>query len=303
MQGRCCVLKQGNEWKTALALVAAALGIDFASGQALATFYGQLGRASWLGVAVSALLFGCMTGFIAGQARRSGARSAGGFFARLPGGGLGKGASLLYGLIVILAAGMLTASAGRMGALAVPVERADLLGAAAALLVALALALAGGGALRTGGGILTIVMLGFEAMLLWFAQLPQTPRYAIELRLQGNWAAALGFALLHTCACLCIVFGMLLKLSGGRVHPARLGGCAGGAFGLLLGVGNAALMWQDERILALKLPFVALSADWGSTGFYVNAGLGWLFCVFSLAGLIYGILPPGSGANFLGKCC
>jgi len=294
-------LKQGNELKTAMAVVVAALGIDFVSGRALAAFYGQMDQASWLGVLVSALLFGIMTGFIAGQARRSGARSAGGFLVRLPGGGMGKGACILYGLIVLLAAGMLTASAGRVGALAVPVKRADLLCAAAALMTAVAIALAGGGALRTGGGVLALVMLGFELALLFFAELPATPRFAIELRLRDNWIAALGFALLHTSACLCIVFGMLVKLSAGRVRPARLGGCAGALFGLLLGVGNAVLMLRDERILALQLPFVALGADWGSAGFYLNAGLGWLFCVFSLAGLIYGVLPPGSSANPIGK--
>ena len=294
-------MKQGNEWKNAPALAAAALGIDFVSGQALATFYGQLGRASWLGVLVSALVFGGMTCFIAAQARRSGAGSAGGFFARLPGGGLGKGAGLLYGLIVVLAGGMLLASAGRIGALTLPVKRADWLGGAAALMIALALAIAGDRTLQAGGEILVLVMLGFELALLLFAQLPDTPRYAIELRLRDNWIAALCFALLHTCACLCIIFGMLLKLCGGRLHSARLGGYAGALFGLLLTAGNAVLMRQDERILALKLPFVALSGDWGSAGFYLNAGLCWLFCVFSLAGLIYGVLPLRVGANSIGK--
>lgn len=294
-------MKPGNEWKTAPALAAAALGIDFVSGQAMVVFYAQLGRASWLGVAASMLLFGGMTGFIASHARRSGAGSAGEFFARLPGGGLGKGAGVLYSLIVILAAGMLTASAGHMGALALPVRHADWLGGAAALLVALALAIGGGRALRGGGGILVLAMLGFELALLLFARLPDTPRYALELRLRENRLAALGFALLHTCACLCIVFGMLLKLSGGRLRPAKLGGCAGALFGLLLAVGNAALMGQDERILALKLPFVALAGDWGGVGFYLNTGLSWLFCVFSLAGLFYGVLPMGSGANSSGK--
>ena len=282
-------------------LVAAALGIDFVSGCVPATFYGQMGRVSWLGILFSALLFGCMTAFITGQARRSGAGSAGGFLARLPGGGLGKGACLLYGAIVVLAAGMLTVSAGRMGALALPVRRADLLGAAAALAAALALALAGGGALRTAGGLLTLALLGLELALMLFAQLPEAPRYAVELRLRDNRAAALGFALLHTSACLCIVFGLLLKLSGGRLHPARLGGCSGALFGLTLGLGNAVLMARDERMLALKLPFVALSRAWGSAGFYLSAGLGWLFCAFSLAGLIYGILPLGRGANSIGK--
>lgn len=301
MQGRCCILRKGNEWKTAPALVAAALGIDFVSGQALAAFYGQLGRASWLGVLVSALVFGCMTGFIAAQGRCSGAGNVGGFFARLPGGGLGKGAGLLYGLVVILAGGMLMTSAGRMAALALPVKRADWLGSAAALLIALVLAIAGGRALRAGGGILVLVMLGFELALLLFARLPDTPRYAIELRLRDNWIAALGFALFHTCACLCVVVGMLLKMCAGRLHPARLGSRAGVLFALLLAVGNAVLMRQDERILALQLPFVALSGDWGSAGFYLNAGLCWLFCVFSLAGLIYGVLPMRGGANSIGK--
>jgi hypothetical protein len=76
---------------------------------------------------------------------------------------------------------------------------------------------------------------------------------------------------------------------------------AGAFFGLLLSLGNAVLMARDERILGLKLPFVALGADWGRMGFYLNTGLGWLLCVYALAGLIHGILRVRCRENSIGK--
>lgn len=301
MPGRCCVLNRENELHGALGIVAAALGMDFVSGRSLAAFYAQTGQVGWLGVCLSAVLFGLLIGLLARLAKRSGAQSVGELLSRLPGGGAGKGMFILYGLILLLAAGMLVTSAGRMGALALPVQQADLLAGALALLAAGVLAFAGKSALKALGGALVLLMLVFELALLFFAELPATPRYEIELRLKDNWAAALGFALLHTTACLCLSAGIAVKISGGRTSPARLGWHAGMLFGVLLGVGNAVLMARDVRILALKLPFVALSADWGGAGFYLSAGIGFLFCVFSLAGLIYGILPGRDAANFRGK--
>lgn len=284
-------MNRGNETHGALAIAAAALGIDFVSGRALAAFYAQTGRASWLGIVFSTVLFGVMVGAIAHTARRSGARSVGELLSRLPGGGMGKGAQLLYACILLLAAGMLVTSAGRMGALTVPVQHANLLGGALALLTAAVIAFAGSRMLKAIGGALVILMLALEIALLLFADLPETPRYEIELRLQGNYPVALAFAALHTAAGICMSAGLAVRFADGRCRSARLGSCAGGFYGLLLGLGNAVLMAEDERILGLKLPFVALCADWGGAGFYLSAGLGWMFCVFSLAGLIYGLLP------------
>lgn len=284
-----------------MALVAAALGIDFVSGRALATFYAQMGDVSWAGIALSGVLYGLMIAQVVRLSRRCGAQSAGEFLNRLPGGGMGKGTYLLYICIMLLAAGMLVCSAGEMGALVLPVHRAGLLGGALAVLAACIIAFAGGEVLQRIGGTLILLMLVFELALLMFAQLPDAPHYEIELRLQNNWYAALGFALLHTAACLCLSAGLAVKLSGGRIRAGRMGMCAGVVFSLMLTAGNGVLMARDERILALKLPFVALSADWGGVGFYLNTGMSWLFCVFSLAGLIYGFLPVRCRANPLGK--
>lgn len=291
MPGRCCILNRENEMHGALAIVAAALGIDFVSGRALAAFYAQTGRASWLGIALSMVLFGLAVGAIAHTARRCGAQGMGELLSRLPGGGMGKGAHLLYGCVLLLAAGMLVTSAGRMGALTVPVRHADLLCGALALLAAAVIAFSGSRILKAVGGALALLMLALETALLLFADLPDTPRYEIELRLQGNYPAALIFAALHTAAGICLTAGLTVRFACGRCRPVRLGSFAGLFYGLLLGLGNAVLMAENVRILGLQLPFVALCADWGSTGFYLNAGLSWMFCVFSLAGLICGLLP------------
>lgn len=282
-------------------MAAAALGIDFVSGRALAAFYAQMGKAGWMGIGLSAVLYGLMIGMIVFISRRCGAQNAVDLLNRMPGGGMGKGAKVLYLCIVMLAAGMLLRSAGDMGALVLPVHHAGLLGGTLALLTAVVIASMGKKTLQSMGCSLILLMLAFELALMLFARMPAAPRYEIELRLLNNWYAALGFALLHTAACLCLSAGFAVKLSSGRIRPQRMGIWTGIFYGLMLAAGNAVLMVRDERILALKLPFAALSAGWGKAGFYINTGLNWLFCVFSLAGLSYGLLPVRSRAKTIGK--
>lgn len=301
MPGRCCFLKRENELVGAMAMAAAALGIDFVSGRALAAFYAQTGLASWTGIGLSAVLYGLMIGLIVRLARRCGAQSVEELLRRLPGGGVGSGMYFLYICILVLAGGMLMNSAGDMSALMVPLHHGKLVGSSLTLLAAGVLAFSGGDRLKALGGGMVLLMLVFELALLLFAQLPASPRYEVELRLKENWLAALGFALLHMSACLCLSAGLAVRFSGGRIHPGKMGACAGGVYGLLLAVGNAVLMVRDERILGLKLPFTALSAGWGSTGFYLNAGLSWLFCAYALTGLIHGLLPAHRRANPIGK--
>lgn len=301
MPGRCCFLNRQNEFGGALAITAAALGIDFVSGRALAAFYAQMGRMSWLGIGFSVLLFGAAIGFFARLARRSGTRCIWDLLRRLPGGGMGRGTFFLYAGVVLLGAGMLMKSAGHMGALMLPLRRAELLSAALALALAGFLAFTGEHSIRMLGGLLAMAMLGFEGLLLLSGEPAEALHYAVELHLKDSWVAALGFALLHTAVCLCMAVGVTVRLSKGRMRPGRLGSLSGAFYGLQLALGNAVFMARDEQILALRFPFVALSADWGSAGFYLSAGLGWLFCMFSLAGLIYGVLPGGSGAKLRGK--
>lgn len=284
-------MKGKNELQRALVIVAASLGIDFVSGRALAAFYAQTGNAGWSGIGLAAVIYGLVTGMIVHYARRCGAQGMGSLFDRLPGGGMGKGARFLYMFILVLAAGMLVKSAGDMGALALPVHRAKLFGGGLAVLAAGAIAFAGEKPLYAASCSLIVMMLAFEIVLILFAELLEAPQYEVELRLKGSWAAALGLALLHTAACLCLSVGLAVKLSEGRIRAGRMGAWAGGIYGFMLAAGNAVLMARDERILALKLPFVALSAHWGKAGFYLNAGLNWLFSVFCLAGLIYGLFP------------
>ena len=294
-------MKRESELAGVLAIVAAGLGIDFVSGRVLAAFYAQTGHASWLGIGLAAMMYGLVTGMIVHMARRCGAQSVTQLLNRLPGGGMGKGAHALYGFILVLAMGMLLRSAGHMGALVLPVRRADLLGGALALLAAGVIAFAGERSVKTVGVLLVLLMIGFEIALLMLAQVPETFHYEIELRLKDNWIAAVGFALLHAAACLCLSAGLTVRFSGGRVRAGYMGVWAGLVYGCMLAAGNAALMARDERILVLKLPFVALSAGWGSVGFYLNAGLNWLFCVFAMAGLVYGLMPVCSRAKSLGK--
>lgn len=292
-----------DELRGALAIASAAMGADFVSGRALTLFYAQTARASWLGVAISGLMFGLITGAISSLRRRCGADNLTELLRRIPGGGAGRGITIAYDLILAGAAALLISQAGGMGALTLPIRHAFACGAALALLTAAVIAVSGGAAMRTVGGAFVLMLALFEGALAVFGRLPNAPRmrYELELGLRDNWIAAILFALLHTAVCLCLSAGVTVKMSRGSMRPAWLGAYAGGAFAILLALGNAVLILREDELLALKIPFAALAAGWGTAGFYLSAGMIFLAAVISLAGILYGRISRPAGADLLGK--
>lgn len=293
-------LRRQGEFRAALAVVAVAVGTDFATGRELSAFYAQTGPASWLGVALSGTVFGLLTAMLARLARRSGADSLPALLGRMPGGRMGKGAAALYALVVVLACAGLLSAAGHMGALALPLRGGGCFGAAFALLSALWIAFMGMRALAAAGSVFVGCVALFELGLMFFGRAPEPAalRFELELRLYGNIAAALTFALLHACVCACVAAGCAVRLSHGRVRPGRLGLWSGALFMLLLLAGNAALALQPEELLALKLPFVALASGWGKVGFYLSSLISYFAAVTTLAGLAGGLIPRKMMLNY-----
>lgn len=301
--GRCCVMREKREYRAALAIVAVALGADFVSGRVLAAFYAQLARASWLGIAVSALLFGGFTALFSRLARRTGARNMLEVLRRVPGGGMGRAVEGLY--LAILAGGvcMMVSSAAHVGALALPLRHGSLYAAALCVLLSAALAACGGRAVRLLGGAFLICAAGFVAALLLWGNLPDAAlmRWALDLRLEDSWIAALVFALLHASAGVCLSVGTAVRLTDGRMRPRILGLWTGIVYFLLLALGNAVLRVNVREILALKLPFVALAAGWGSRGFYISALMIFLADVTTVTGILYAVFPKHKCPDFIKK--
>lgn len=284
---------RSSHFSVALAVVAVALGVDFATGRDLSAFYAQLGNACWLGVVVSALVFGLWTALLARLGRRTGADTLAGVFRRLPGGPMGGGMTALYAVFLAVASGMTLAAAGHMGALALPLRSGGVCTAVLAALLAAWIVLGGEQSLCRAGGLFVGCVALMELGLMLFGRLPVRSglNFELEMKLRNNWGAALLFALVHASMCACISAGAVARLSRGRLLPWRLGLWSGALFAVLLAGGNAALMVQEEKLLLLQLPFVALASGWGTAGFYLSAGLSYFAAVMTLAGLIYGLIP------------
>lgn len=287
-----------REIQSSLASAAAALGLHYASGRAPAAFYAQMGRASWLGVALSALLFGLLSGAICGLARRTGSRNICRLFHRVPF-GTGRLIGALYGMLLFSAGCMLLGEAAHAGALMLPCAYAETIAAAFAALCALALAFSASDALLSAGSALALMLLAFEWALLCAARAPQLPApyFEVDLKLQGNAPAAIAFALLHACAGICLSAGMIVRFTDGGARPVRRGLLSGAAMLALLSAGNAALQAGGERSIALQLPFAAISSRWGGAGFYGCAGLMLALAILSLSGIIHGLLPENPRRN------
>lgn len=287
-----------REIQSALASAAASLGLHYASGRALAAFYAQMGCASWAGIALSSLLFGLFSGAISGLARRTGSRNISVLFQRIPG-GAGKLIGALYGMLLFSGGCMLLGEAAHAGALALPCRHAEAMAAALAALCAGAMAISANEALLSMGSGLATMLLAFELALLCTASTVQMPAlyFKVDLKLQGNYLAAIVLALLHACIGICLNAGMIVRLTDGSTRPGRRGVLSGAAMLALLSAGNAALQAGGERIMALQLPFAAISSRWGSAGFYCCACLMLASAVLSLSGMIYGLLPGNQWSN------
>lgn len=283
-------MKKREEFARAVSVVAAALGLDVASGRAMAAFYAQTAGASWIGVAFAGLFFGTMTGLLYALMRRSGALSLPALLQRLCGGGSGRVILALYGLILLSCASMAAGEAAHIGALVLPVHHAGIYAALAAVMLSAAAALSGRRVLQALGA----VFLGSLAMcmiaLLFFARLPmEEVRFGIELKLENNVPAALLLALLHSAVGLCISSGA--AVDRGNMHPGRFGMYAGVLYAAVLGLGNAVLQMKQPVLMRLQMPYVALSSAWGSAGFYLSAALIYLGSITALTGMIYGCIP------------
>lgn len=280
-----------KETGAAMTIAAAALGPDFVSGRALVTFYAQTAAASWLGVVTAGVVFGLFTWQTALQAQRTGTGDVPSLLRRTPGGAAGRFIGVLYLLLMLGAASMFLQDAAHAGALLLPVDSAALLVSAFVLALAAILLLSDGKQLCRLGVCTVLCLLIFELLLFFVPDPPEVLYYELELRLHGNRAAAVLFALMHTAVGACISAGITVRFTGGGTHPLRMGIYAGMCFAGLLAAGNAVLQMKGDELMALQQPFAALGGGWGSAGYGVCAVLMMAAAIVGMAGVLHGL--PG----------
>lgn len=275
--------------RAALAIIGAVSGTACASGRELVLFFGQLGSASWLGMALAGALFGLLMGLLCRRAARLGAADTTAYCMRLPG-----AARWMLALLQALAAWALLRAAGRLGELTLPFEHGFAWGVALALLAALALNLT---------GLRAMPWLGLAALafgLAFYGGLALDPRPVrvhmageVSLALEGSVPALALLAAAFASMNACVASPVALRFAGRDMRPWRLGALCGGMLCALLACALAAIARGGRQLLAQALPTVILSARWGIWGFWLCALFGFLCATASLAAVLSGLAAAG----------
>ena len=291
-------MRARGDFQAAVAVTAVGTGLGFASGRTQAVFCAQTVRASWLGAAFSALVYGLLVAMLCHLKRRTGAQRLPGVYRRLLGCHAGKLIGGLYAVALVIAAALLLSAAAKVGALALPLRHAALAGALAALLIAGIVAVLGDGALVCVGGAYLALLILLELALWRFGGRPDPARlqFVVDLRLADSVGGALALGALSACMSTALSAGVAVRMAGGRTSPGGVGLFCALMYLLVQLTGNAALQAQQREVLSLRMPFVALTALWGKPGFYLSAGLIFLGAVTALAGVLRAFMP-GTGVR------
>ncbi len=251
-----------------LCAAAAFVGAGFASGREIMQFFSVYGSFSWTLVIFASVVTVLMF-------RRATA--------------LDEDQSVLYkGLLILFYAavsGGMTAAAGELWALTVPIPYARCVGSVVTLMICLRLA---------GGRLKSLARLGKALIPLLLAVL------ILCLRIPGSEAEkrALswreGMKALISAAGYCGLNGMtaagVLRGPHSEKDRRRISLCGGLLTGLLLGLGNAALLPHADTLRDAPLPVVTLLRAYGKTGYYLSAAALYLASSTTLIAVLRGLL-------------
>ena len=248
--------------ETILCIGAAMVGAGFASGREIMRFFSQYGAFSWALAAFASLMTAWML-------RRM--LAVGGVHSRLE-----KGLLFLFSLAV---GGGMTAAAGELWALTVPVHYARTAGSVVTLIACLLLA---------GGSLLGRLLLPFLlAVLILCLRVPGASRQKTYTLWEMILAAV-------SVAGYCGLNGMtaagVLSDSRPRREQNGIAAAIGLLTALLLGLGNAALLPHAESLSDAPLPTVSLLRAYGKPGYYLSAAVLYLAASTTLIAVLRGLL-------------
>ncbi len=119
----------------ALALLSAIVGAGFASGSEVLCFFSRFGVAGWLGVLTACALMGACAYVMMRAAGVRGAASFPALYRAACGPWLARAAAVLYGALMAMSAGAMTAAFAELAALTLPIRDAYAAGFALAILL------------------------------------------------------------------------------------------------------------------------------------------------------------------------
>lgn len=254
---------------TALALLGAIVGAGFASGREVLRFFTRYGAMGWAGAAVACAFMGVCAYFVMRAAGRCRADSFSGLCRAYGGPLAGRAAGFLYGVLMALTGGAMTAAFAELTALVLPVRGAYPLGFAAAVLL---------GVLCSHRDLKLLELMGrlllplFLTMLILLLPLPAQEE---ALRLRSGHAAAPALGLLYGALNMGMTAGILCE-AGKRLSPAacrREAALLTALLALLTGLANAVLLRHGASVERSALPFVALSMRLGRVGYALCAAV------------------------------
>lgn len=257
-------------------IVAAIVGAGFASGREIMQFFSQYGAFSWILILFSAALMALLL-----------------FWLMKNGMGCLKQAALLRVFWILLygaVSGGMTAAAGELAALTVPLLHARLLGMAVTLAVCAKLS---NGSIRGLGRLGKGLIPGLAGVFLLCLrfQKREIPPFSFSA---GAILKAAGYCGLNA------VLAAAVTAQAGNERTARekamIALISGATFGGLLALGNAALLPYGTELRSAELPMVMLLRGFGKAGFYLSAFILYLAVATTLIACLRGMqsLLPGN---------
>ena len=252
-------------------IAAAIVGAGFASGREIMQFFSQYGALSWVLILFSGILMTALIHLLLCSASEEETEKQSFFIHIL--------FVLLYGAV---SSGM-TAAAGELAALTIPIHHARLLGMAATLAVCVKLS---GGSAR---GIAVLGKILVPAMAGVFLLCMRIPVHS-ELPDSLSWISV--FQAAGYCGMNAVLSAPVAALAGRRKtrkERACIAIGSGIVFGALLALGNAALLPYGAELKEAALPMVVLLRDYGKAGFYLSAAVLYLAVATTLIASLRGL--------------
>lgn len=298
-------MKRLEPLRAACAVNCVVVSASFASGREVSSFFACLGWASWVGIALSAVLFGLLMGMICHFARETGASSLPGIYAAKLDVRCGDAVSVVHVMLMLMLGAVSVSTAGELGMLSLNTDKAALIGGGTAVTLALLLSLRGMRPLSA----LSVLLL--PAATLFFAALALDPRPAQagicrtegQFSMRGNLPAAVLLGALFASYKAAMAGGMVAEWTqitpfhrskpvdfqgskaerGQELKTGRFAICCGGVFFVTLACANWALQRAGAEVWELNLPNVVLAARWGVFGYYACIYVMFLGCIASLS--------------------
>ena len=273
----------------------AIVGAGFASGREIMRFFSRYGSFSWIGVALAALVMGIFAYAIMRKSREADVTSLS-ELCRVYLGPAGIAGTIGFTVLMGATGGSMSAAAGELGALALPVHGAYLIAFFATLLLGLLLSH------RSLAPLAFVSLILVPAMVIVFSLcfIPPAGTAATPAMVLPAWRKILDvilFGLSYGALNITLAAGVLCEVGRGMSdkRAARIAVYLGLCLLALIALGNVVLLRQPQLYDA-ALPIVMLLNRFGKVGFY-TAIIGLYLAVFTTL-----LAAARSLFNMMGYC-